>query len=378
VSQDRIRVLFAIPEHDRGGPDRVMFELLTKLDRRRFVPSLLVQRRTGWYLSRLSSDIEVDVIEDDRSLLGRYPVWPALRRIHRAKPDAILATQRMIITLGMASPALPRATKLVVRQANDLSADFAALVATSRLKHRLARELVLRTLRRADAVVCQSEAMRVDLASQLGDRAALHVIGNPVDVAAVASSAREADFQLRGGPALVSVGRLAPQKGFDLLLPAFARLLVRHPDAHLTVLGDGPDRASLEALAGELGIAASVTFAGFSSSPLPSVRAADLFVLASRYEGFPNAALEALACGTPIVLTDCPGANAEIVVGGMNGRLAASAEPDVLARTLEAAIAELPSYDRARIQADCERRFSSARILEAYERMIASVVAQRS
>ena len=374
AAPDRIRVLFAIPELDRGGPDRVMFELLTKLDRRRFAPSLLVQRRTGWYMSRLSPDIEVDVIYDDRSLLGRYPVWPALRRIRRAPPDAILATQRMILTLGLVAPVLPRGTKLVVRQANDLSADFAVLL--TRLKHRVARQLLLATLRRADAIVCQSESMREDLVGTIGQRPALHVIGNPVDVAEVGRTAAGATVELRGRPALVSVGRLATQKGYDLLLPALARLRARHPEAHLTVLGDGPDRPRLEQLARELGVTSMVTFAGFSSSPLPTVRAADLFVLASRYEGFPNAALEALACGTPVVLTDCPGANAEIVVPGVNGRLARSTDPADVAQAIDQAIGELAGYNRERIRDDCEARYASSRIVGAYERLLSSVVAR--
>lgn len=369
-----IDVLFAIPELDRGGPDRVVYEILCQLDRAQFRPSLLVSSRGGHYLSRVPADVRVEVLGTSSSSRQRYPVVQAIRHVWRTRPDIVFATQRMIITLGLAGPLLPRRTRLVLRQANDLSADFAQLVAQSRLKHRVARRIALGALCRADAVVCQSEAMRADVGALIGKYKHLHVISNPIDVDRAMSVALASTVSLPGTPALVSVGRLVPQKGFDILVPAFAQVRQRIPGAHLTIFGDGPDRERLEALARSLGITDSVTFSGFTADPLPYLRAADLFALASRYEGFPNAALEALACGTPVVLTDCPGANSEIVIPGANGRLASGVEPDAVARALETAIRELASYDRSRIQQDCRERFSSRRIVHAYEQMLAGVV----
>jgi glycosyltransferase involved in cell wall biosynthesis len=193
-----------------------------------------------------------------------------------------------------------------------------------------------------------------------------------VDRVAAAAAAGPA-IAPRGRPALISAGRLMPQKGFDLLLDALAQVRVEHPDVHLTILGEGPDRAALEAQARALGIAEHVTFAGFCDEPLPQIRAADLFVLASRYEGFPNAALEALACGTPIVLTDCPGASAEMVVPGVNGQLARSIDAASVASAITAALAERTRYDRAAIRDDCARRYGAAKIVSAYERVFTSL-----
>lgn len=349
-----------------------MFEIVKNLDRHRFTPSLLVANDHGHYLSKVRGTVDVHVFP------GRYPVWPSLKHLWRAVPDVVFATQRMIVTLGLIAPALPSRTRLIVRQANDVSADFAALLDQSLLKHRVARRIVLRTLRRADAVVCQSNAMRMDLEELLGASANLQVISNPIDVRRVASVVDERPTALRGAPALVAVGRLTRQKGFDLLLPAVARVRQRFPHLHLTILGDGPDRASLEALARRLGIAGAVTFSGFCDDPLPRIHAADLFVLASRYEGFPNAALEALACGTPVVLTNSPGANSEIVVAGANGRLAPALDPDSFAQALELAVIELPDYDRAWIRHDCQKRFSSDRIVAEYESLISSVARQEA
>lgn len=369
-----IDVVFAIPELDHGGPDRVIYEVVTNLDRARFRPTLLVGSPDGHLLSRVPGDIAIEILGAARSLRGRYPVIDAARFLRRMKPDVVLATQRMILTLGIAAPLLPRRTRLVVRQANDLTADFAQLVRRSILKHRLARRLALATLGNADAVICQSEAMRRDLRASLRDTERLHVIGNPVDVDRVVSAATARQVSLPGEPALVSVGRLAPQKGHDILLEALVRVRERFPGLHLTILGDGPDRERLQLKAEELGLGRHVTFRGFEAEPLPYVRCAALFVLASRYEGFPNAALEALACGTPIVLTDCPGANSDLVHGGVNGRLAARVDAEAMARALETAISELPAYDRQVVQSTCRDRFATSRIVREYEQLLEKVV----
>jgi glycosyltransferase involved in cell wall biosynthesis len=373
MSSSKLRVLFAIPSLDRDGPDRVMFELLSGLDRSRFAPSLMVSEPKGHYLSRLPQDVAVEVLGPQESLADRYPVLRALRVVRRQHPDVVLATLRMNFTLGVASPAFRRGTGLILRQANDFSADFKMLVRSSPVQQRVARAVSLSGLRRADAVICQSEAMRTDLRRYLGADAPLHAIGNPVDIQAVTHATEARTVSLRGSPSLVSVGRLMPQKGFDLLLPAIAALRSRHPGLHLTILGDGPARQSLEAQSRTLGLEDTVTFAGFSSQVLPTVKAASLFVLASRYEGFPNAALEALACGTPVVLTDCPGANSEIVLPGINGRLASAADTGALVQALDTALGELTRYDRSRIVADCEARYSAKRIIAAYEEVITSV-----
>jgi glycosyltransferase involved in cell wall biosynthesis len=366
--------LFAIPALDHGGPDRVLFELLKALDRTRFTPSLMVSEPGGYYLARLPPDIQVGVLGGSTAFTRRYPVLRALRFVRKAAPDLVFATLRMSLTLGVVAPAFPRHTRLILRQAIQASTDFAALIEHANVKHRVSRWLAMMSLRRADAVICQSEAMRADLRAFAGEDGVFHVIGNPIDVDAV-RGATHAAVTLPGNPALVSVGRLVHLKGYDLLLPAIDRLRSSHPGIHLTIIGEGPERPRLETLARRLDLDRHVTFTGFSPEPLPAVRAADLFVLTSRYEAFPNAALEALACGTPVVLTNCPGANTELVRPGFNGRLASDLTASGLARVIAAALGELAAYDESRIVADCAARFGAAQITSIYEEVFASIAA---
>ncbi len=370
---DRLSVMFAIPELDKAGPDRVLFELLCSLDRERFAPSIMVSSDKGYYLSRLPSDVDVVIARAKR--LPRYPVVEAVRAIRERTPDVVFATLRMTLTLGLGAFAFPRRTKLILRQANDLTADFAQLMQRTRIKHRIAKKVWLAALRQADAIVCQSDAMQTDLQS-VGIRAPMRVIGNPVDVAAAQHAASARVATVAGSPSLVAVGRLAAQKGHDLLLRAIAIVRATHPSIHVTIVGDGPDRAALEELARGLGIAPNVTFAGFVAEPLPLVKVADLFVLCSRYEGFPNAVLEALAIGKPVVVTDCPGANAKIVTGGFNGEISPTIDERSFADALVRAIGH--RYDTGKIVEDCEARFGARRIVGEYQDLFACTHRGRS
>lgn len=368
TATSRLSVLFAIPALDKGGPDRVFFELLRGLDRARFAPSLVVSGGGGYYLDRLPADVVVHRLPAEHGVMSRYPLWPLVRLVRRLCPDVILATLRMTMTVGLARPLFSRRTAIVSRVANQVSSNYAELRQQRPVKHRLSQRLQLAALAAADRIVCQSRDMLEDL-KRLGVRVPMTVIGNPIEVEAIAHQATPAD-RLPGSPALISVGRLMPQKGFDILLDAFATLRRRHPQAVLTVVGDGPERACLDARCRASDLVGSVRFAGFVTNPYPMMAGADLFVLASRYEGFPNVALESLACGTPVVATDCPGGVRDVVVPGLTGWLAETGNPASLADTIDGALAQLP-LDADKMRRFLRNEFRSARVVAAYEALLA-------
>ncbi len=370
AGSDRVRVLFAIPSLDRGGPDRVFFDLMRSFDRERFEVSLAVSAREGFYLDRLPKDVRVQTIGDDRGLYGRYPVFHLAKAVWSLRPHVVIATLRSLNTAGFARPLFPAGTRLVLRLANHLSANTAELQAAAPLKHKLTYQLKKRALVAADHIVCQSREMETDVKAIIGDKVPMSVIGNPIDLDFVRKRSAEYVPSLTGSPALLTVGRLMRQKGVDVLLRAFARIHAVQPEAHLTVVGDGPDRAGLEALARDLGLEDAVTFAGFVSNPYPLMAKAALFVLASRYEGFPNVVIEALACGTAVVATDCPGANRDILFASEGGFLAPMEDPEGLANTVGRAL-EAGPLDRAGISAKCAERHDLSRVTAAYQDCIA-------
>src|SRR5689334_22874814 len=115
-----MKVLFAIPSLDKGGPDRVFFELLRRIDRSRFAPVLVTSEPQGYYLSQLPADVEVHHLGREVDFATRYPVLPLARLVRQLRPDVVLATLRMAFTAGLARPLFPRATRLILRPANHL------------------------------------------------------------------------------------------------------------------------------------------------------------------------------------------------------------------------------------------------------------------
>jgi glycosyltransferase involved in cell wall biosynthesis len=153
-------------------------------------------------------------------------------------------------------------------------------------------------------------------------------------------------FQPHQPPVVLAAGRLVALKGYDTLLRAFARVRQETP-ARLVILGEGPERPNLERLASELGVAADVDMPGFDPNPFRYMKRAGVFVLSSRYEGLPNVLIQALACGCPVVSTDCPSGPSEILDGGRYGVLVPVDDVEAMAgaivRALLGQVAPAPS-----------------------------------
>ena len=195
------------------------------------------------------------------------------------------------------------------------------------------------------------------------------VIPNPVAPVAVRAAAwHESD------PFILAAGRLAHQKGFDLLIRAFAAAAAQSRQLRLIIAGEGPERQRLHDLAGELGLHMRVSFPGEVRELSAMMQAAVAFILPSRYEGFPNVLLEALAAGVPCVATDAPGATREILADGAYGLLVPPEDVRALAQAIEritsdgqlrrryaqAAPAAVERYRLERVVAEWERLLSGA------------------
>ncbi|BCP53926.1 glycosyl transferase [Kaistia sp. 32K] len=220
--------------------------------------------------------------------------------------------------------------------------------------------------RRAARLVMQTKEACLALPFSLQSRAI--VIPNPV---ASMRAARPSD-----GSRIVAVGRLEKQKGFDLLLEAFAQVAARLPAARLTIFGEGPERGALEKQARDLGVADRVHMPGVTRSPGDWVVEGDIFVLSSRFEGFPNVLLEAMAAGLAVIAFDCPWGPSEIldnpdagllVPAGDVGRLA-----DAMARL--ATDSDLRQRLAATGAAEAAARYSLPSVLALWDAVIAVAV----
>jgi glycosyltransferase involved in cell wall biosynthesis len=308
-------VLFVLPTLG-GGAARVVITLLRHLDRTRFEPHLVVFYTFYgfWFRAEVPDDVVMHVLEARRA---RNAMPRLIRVIWRVRPAVLVATQGYInFLLLLAKPFLPPC-KLVIRE----------VIGERYMEHNRYRDLLyqcyLRLVRRADRIITQTEAVARRLVGEIAPRPGqVECVHNPVDAERLATAAHTTTSPFNGpGPHVLAMGRLTPQKGFDLLLQALVGVRAAGVPARLTIVGVGELEAALGEQVQQLGLADAVELVGFQEKPERFFAHADVFVLSSRYEGMPNVVLEALACGLPVIAFDCPHGVSEIVRDGVNGRL---------------------------------------------------------
>lgn len=295
------------------------------------------------------------------------PPLAALRRyLLEAQPHAVLSFLNYPNTVLLLAATLHRGkTRYIVSVRNHMS--VAAALNDSAWVRSVPR-LMSRLFGRADAVVTPSNGVAEDVATITGlARERIAVIYNPVfrpELIELADAPVDHPWLVEGNePVIVGSGKFKPQKDFPTLLRAFAQVRAQRP-ARLIVLGRGEGEHELRELTERLGIAADVDFPGHVANPFAYYRRASVFVLSSVWEGLPNALIEAMACGCPVVSTDCPSGPCEILDGGRFGTLVPVGEADIMAKAILATLGATPS--RAQL-VDRAREFSLDRAVQRFE-----------
>lgn len=347
-----VALLFATSGH--SGVDRVIRNLLEAFADVPRSFHLLTIHGHGPYPDTLPDNVT------HRPLPARHrnTVVPALMHyLWRERPAALLTASHRLNRAALLARALTRArTRVAIRMGMTLSGQEADLGAAK--AHRLWRSM-RRWYPRADAVIAPSPGVGDDLQRLAGVRDdQLRVIPNPlIDDrlrAQAAAEPSEADPAVEwlgepgrppAAPVILGAGSLEPRKDFATLIDAFARLRARHGEARLVILGEGRQRAALQGQVERLGLSASVRLPGFTDNPYAWMARASVFALTSQREGSGAVLVEALACGIPVVATDCPTGPATTLQGGQAGELVPIGDAEGLARALERALTSPPSAE---------------------------------
>jgi glycosyltransferase involved in cell wall biosynthesis len=368
-----LRAAFFLPDLDAGGAQRTIINLVGALPEHEIDAVLIAGRGDG--AARAWLDPDTHFIDLGCRRL-RQAVLALRALLAHERPDVLFSTvaDANVVAALAAHGVRPR-PGLILRETNSHRA---------RDDLSLARKIAIGwAYRTADAVVALSAGVGRELAADYRlDPAKVNTIHNPIDVNAWATRAHAA----RSGPApwkdagdapvLLGAGRLIRQKGFDLLLRTLARCEGEGRRAHLVILGEGPERAALSALATSLGV--SVSLPGYVPDPAPYYAHADLFVLSSRWEGFGHVIVEAMASGLPVIAFDCPYGPADILGEGEGGVLVPPENIEALAVAIDALVgAPARRAEIARTAPKSAERFrppliagETARLLQAVARRL--------
>ncbi|HEU0277495.1 MAG TPA: glycosyltransferase [Rhodanobacteraceae bacterium] len=322
-----MKLVLVIPSLGGGGAERVMSALANAWAVRGDTVTLVTLARQD---DRYPLNAAIRRVALGVKRRSSNPLTALARNGHRvralahvlrdAAPDAVVSfTTRTNVLVLLAAGRRSRCVIVSERAALGPCPVGAVWRALRRLLYRRAGAVVAQTRRGADA-----------LAARVGR--AVEVIPNPLSAGFGALG--PAAHRERAPFTLLAVGRLAPEKGFDTLLEAFARIAGTHPDWNLTIAGEGPLRNALTQTIAARDLAGRVVLPGFTRDVRATLRAADLFVLSSRFEGFPNALLEAMAEGLACVSFDCETGPRELITHAHNGWLVAPGDAAALAAAL--------------------------------------------
>lgn len=323
-----------LPSLRGGGAERVTLTLTNAIAERGYSVDLILSTAIGPYLNDVSPMVNIIDLKQTRVITS----LPGLvRYLLNRKPAVILSAMGHSNLIALLSRKLAKVkTRVVVSEHNN---SMASIKNNKRdIKTWIVNYLNRRLYQSADEIIAVSNGVADSSAELLGlSREKIKVVYNPVVTDHLLKAAK-ADLMYSwitkdSNFLIIAAGRLTKQKDFPTLIRAFA-LLRAQIDARLVIIGEGGMRSDLEKLILELSLRDSVVLPGFVDNPFVVMKQANLFVLSSAWEGLPTVLIEAMACGTPVVSTECPSGPVEILENGKWGRLVPVGNVNALAQAM--------------------------------------------
>lgn len=331
-----IHILFFTTLLGGGGAEKHLLRIVNNLDRQEFQISLALATPGGAYEGDLASDVKLYHLTENKGTAALLQSLIPLRQLIKTlQPDILCSVLDHVNIVAMiAVKSLPNPPKTV------LSIQVPPSIHNRKSRRQVVNRTVLALIPwiypQADRLLALSQGVAEDVKSLIPKNTPVEVIYNAgvdQEVLHKAKIPLPSEILPQDAKLIVACGRLTEQKGFTYLLEAFAQVKKFIP-VRLWILGEGELQQTLETQIQQLNLKDCVELIGFKSNPFQYMAAADLFVLSSIYEGFGNVIVEAMACGTPVVASDCPHGPKEIITDGVNGLLIPPKNPQALAQAI--------------------------------------------
>lgn len=376
------KVIFVIPNIRKGGAEKVLAVLLENLDRQIIHASCIFYDSSHMYkvpddIDVYSLDIKVGGSLKNKLINYIQGILKINNIVKAKKPDIVFSflnrTNLLVIFARLLSLNFRNKVKLIISERTTPSVELEGS------SSKLVRFLIKALYPKADRIVAVSEGVRLDLISNFNlPEKKIAVIYNPLDLKKITALAGE---EIEGYvwfdqylPVVINVGSLSDPKSQDDLLRAF-KIVRQKIECRLILLGEGEKEDELKRLSLSLGISSDVAFPGFQDNPFKFVSRSSVFVLSSRFEGFPNALTEAMACGIPVISTRCKSGPDEIITDNVDGILVPVGDELKLA---DAILKVLGDRDIASSMAAAGKasasRFDISNIVRKYEELFISEV----
>lgn len=335
-----MKIWLLLSRFELGGLERVQANLAPEF----LEAGLDVWMVAGQFLAGAEKILPKGIATLEIAPQGKLAFIPALlKQLRSHRPDMVMTTSNDVACLILLFRALffPE-MKVICTQHLSVSAPREKARGVQRAKHLLLLRLMQYLWPKSDAIIAVSSALADDICATLKLRRAIHVIHNPVVLPDFQNQMQQPihwPWPDRNVATLVFVGRLAKVKRLDILLDAFLQV-TQTRKTRLLILGDGPELEYVRNFVGQQGLSAICHLAGHQDSPLPWIKASDILILPSDYEGFGNVLVEAMACGTQVIATDCPHGPAEILGHGQYGQLVPTNHANALAHAIERALSK--------------------------------------
>ncbi len=357
-------IYILIPNLGGGGAERVVTTVTQHLNRELWsITLVVVQDNDSVYRQAIPSDVSYINLRISRV---RYALPKIISILWKRRPDIVFSTLgHLNLAIAIVRKFLPREVIFIARESS--------IVSYMNLQHRYPRALswlYRKFYSNFDIIICQSHLMAKDLVDNFdAPPEKIKIINNPVDIprirrlseAPIIADTIFNNWRNYSGVRLLAVGRMAPEKGFDILINAIHQC--RDLPLKLLILGSGHLFKELSDMVFRLNLSDIVTIHEFVDNPYPLMAVADGFVSSSHFEGFPNAVLEAVALGTPIISTPAPGGLFDIINNLEGCHIASEITSNSLAKELRAWC----SSTRKRLPLNCASRFNAEEIVKKYE-----------